>query len=341
MRHYSLMLPQFWTGTTGKAITAASKDARIVATYLLTCEHANMIGLYRLPLLYAAEETGLKRREVAVALEHLKLLEFAYYDEATEFVWVVEMARFQLSLSPGEAINDKDTRVKTVAALYKHLPTNPFLAPFFDRYVAILRLPCKRDFLSEQKPHRSPMEGASVPHTRDTYSVSDPDPDSVRKGEVGETITSLDRSTLLTPEQIRDRWNAIEGVKTCGEIGKTIRDRIGARLREHSKVEWWDTVFHRVRASDFLCGRTNGARGSFRASLTWTLSPTNLDKLLAGDYDSIASNGHQPPTCTKRIQRPTDRFIRPCAQPADPTSKSNEPRCSEHLTVEANGHALH
>src|SRR5690348_12693492 len=106
MRHYSLILPPFWTGTTGKALRAAGKDIRILATYVLTCEHANMLGLYRLPVLYAAEETGLKRREVISAFKQLKAIGFADYDEATEFVWVVEMARFQLGLLPGETLKE-------------------------------------------------------------------------------------------------------------------------------------------------------------------------------------------------------------------------------------------
>jgi hypothetical protein len=54
-----------------------------------------------------------------------------------------------------------------------------------------------------------------------------------------------------------------------------------------------------------------------------------------------STNGHQPLTCTKRIQQPGDRFLRLCAQPADPMSSPNEPRCSGHLKMETKGHALH
>jgi hypothetical protein len=44
MRSYATVLPAFWTGATGKAITAAGKGARIVAAYLLTCEQASILG---------------------------------------------------------------------------------------------------------------------------------------------------------------------------------------------------------------------------------------------------------------------------------------------------------
>jgi hypothetical protein len=36
-------------------------------------------------------------------------------------------------------------------------------------------------------------------------------------------------------------------------------------------------------------------------------------------------------SCSKRIQGPHDRFLRPCGQPASRESKPEEPRCDEHL----------
>jgi len=330
MRSYAILLPAFWTGSTGKAITAAGKDARIVAAYLPTCEHANMLGLYRLPLLYAAEETGLKRREVTAALEQLKALGYARYDAATEFVWVLEMARFQLGLLPSETLKDGDKRAKGAARLYKQIPSNPFLGSFHDRYSQVLRLPLRRDFLLETKPHTSPFEGTSEPLARGYDPV--PDHDSVRKGERGEPKTLSNPEAELTIEDVRAQWNSLPGVKPCKEIGKTIRDRVQARIQDHPIRGWWESLFERVRSSDFLCGRTNGSQGPFQASLTWILSPKNLDKLLAGDYDPIISNGQgQARTCTKRVQGPEDQFLRDCGKPASPQSRPNAPRCAEHF----------
>lgn len=330
MRSFATVLSQFWTGRTGKAIAAAGKDARIVATYLLTCEHANMLGLYRLPLLYAAEETGLKRREVADALSQLQAIGFAHYDEATEFVWVLEMARFQLGLLLGEPLKEGDKRTKGAARLYKQIPSNPYLAPFHDRYSEVLSLPTRRDFTVETKPHASPCGGASEPLTRGYGPGPDPGPD--RKGDTGETTNPSPSSPAITPGQIQERWNTIPGVKPCKKIGETIRERVEARIKEHPTPAWWENLFQQVRASDFLCGRTHGSKGPFRASLTWILSPTNLDKLIAGDYDPIASNGHgSEQTCTKRVQGQDDRFARACGQPASSESRPSEPRCAEHL----------
>jgi hypothetical protein len=330
MRVFATLRSQFWTGATGKAITAAGKDARIMATYLLTCEHANMIGLYRLPLLYVKEETGLKHREVLSALEQLRPMDFAVYDPETEFVWVCEMARFQLDLLPHEPLKEGDHRAQGAARLYKHLAPNPFLLPFYERYAQSLRLPLTRNFLTEKKPLGSPLGEASEPLIRGYVPVPDLVP--VRKGETGETKTVSLSLGELTSETIRERWNAIPGVKPCKKLGKTIGDRIQARLREYPSQDWWTEFLQQVQASDFLCGRTNGKEGPFHASLDWILGPKVLDKLLAGNYDPVTSNGHGPvQTCTKRVQGPDERFLRPCGQPASPESRPTEPRCSQHL----------
>ena len=302
-----------------------------MATYLLTCEHANMLGLYRLPLLYATEETGLKRREVAAALEQLKAVEFAHYDEATEFVWVLEMARFQLGLLPSDTLKEGDKRAKGAARLYKQISSNPFLGPFHDRYSEVLGLPIRRDFLAETKPYVSPFRGASEPLARGYGPGLGLDLD--RKGDTGETKTMSLPSAELTSETVREGWNAIPGVKPCKTLGKTIRDRIQARLKEYPSQNWWTEFNQQVRASDFLCGRTNGKEGPFHASLDWILGPKVLDKLLAGNYDPITSNGHGPSlTCTKRVQGPDERFLRPCGQPVSRQSRQTEPRCSQHLS---------
>lgn len=332
MRSHAIVLPQFWTGSTGKAITAAGKDTRILATYLLTCDHSNMIGLYRLPLLYATEETGLKRREILSALDRLRLLDFALYDLSSEFIWVREMARIQLGLLVGETLKDGDKRAKGVAALYKHLPVNPFLGPFHDRYAAILRLPLRRDQEAEKKALGSPFYGASEPLARGP--IPDPDPDLLRKGETGETKSAEGNAatSTLTAEDLRRKWNQIPGVKPCKTVGPTIRDRIRTRLREHPEPAWWNDFFKQVGASDFLTGRTNGTRGTFQASLDWILKPANLDKLQAGNYDNPVSE--QRPVadaCTWPLNG-NGRRPRPCGQPIEQNQPLPvRPFCPQHL----------
>lgn len=130
MRDYAKVSPQFWIGATGKALRAAGIEAQVVAMYLMTNPHANMLGLYYVPTMYIAHETGMTLEGTCKGLQRASEAGFCEYDEASEVVWVHEMARFQIA----DNLKANDNRCKGVQAEYDALPENPYLAPFFERY---------------------------------------------------------------------------------------------------------------------------------------------------------------------------------------------------------------
>jgi len=80
-------------------------------------------------------------------------------------------------------------------------------------------------------------------------------------------------------------WNSLAG--SCGlsqidEItaGSPREKAALARIREGRDFA---AVFAKIRASPFLRGETT----TFRASFNWIINPTNLVKILEGDYDEI------------------------------------------------------
>ena len=163
MRNYSKVFPQFWIGTTGKRIRTAGVDAQILAMYVMTSPHANMLGLYYLPLAYIVHETGLTMEGASKALASLSGIGFCHYDEATEMVWVVEMARFQV----GEQLKPEDKRSKGVQNGYDSLTANPYLSQFFERYSVPFGMSRSKGFDSETaKVHVSRSEAPSKPRAR-------------------------------------------------------------------------------------------------------------------------------------------------------------------------------
>ncbi len=59
MRDYATVAPQFWLGKTGRELRKKAlkrRWSRFLSHDLAT--HANMLGLYYLPILYIAHETG-------------------------------------------------------------------------------------------------------------------------------------------------------------------------------------------------------------------------------------------------------------------------------------------
>lgn len=150
MRDYSILTPTFWIGQTGKALRGHT-EAQIVAIYLLSSPHANMLGLYYLPLIYIAHETGLTTEGASKGLQRLSEEGYAHYDEISEYVWVVEMARYQI----GGSLDIKDNRVKGIQREYDSLPSNCFLGQFFDKYHEPFHLKSPRKPEAPSKPLRS------------------------------------------------------------------------------------------------------------------------------------------------------------------------------------------
>lgn len=145
MRNYGTVSPHFWTGKTGKELRK-SPEGLIVSLYLVTCPHANMLGLYYVPLLYIAHETGLGIEGASKGLQWAEKAGFCSYDHDTEIVWVHEMARFQIA----EQLKPTDKRSIGAQNEYNSLPSNPYLASFYDKYSNAFCMTAKREYLSEK-----------------------------------------------------------------------------------------------------------------------------------------------------------------------------------------------
>lgn len=117
MRAYSKITPQFWIGATGKALRG-DLEAQVVALHLMTGPHSDMTGAFHCPVLYIAHETGLPFEGASKALQRLCEGGFCLYDEASEWVFVFNMARFQIA----DTLKPNDNRVKGLREDVKKMP---------------------------------------------------------------------------------------------------------------------------------------------------------------------------------------------------------------------------
>lgn len=127
----------FWTGQTGRRLRTHPAEVREVAVYLLTAPGKSLYGLYYKTLTSMREETGRAEKSIRHALAVLDDETFACYDDVNEYVWVVEMAAYQLGPLP---LHAGDFRVTNANRWYHRCPPNIFLGAFFDRYGDDLRL---------------------------------------------------------------------------------------------------------------------------------------------------------------------------------------------------------
>lgn len=158
MREYARISPKFWVGETGKQIRSLGAESQLLAMYLMTSPHSNMLGLYWCPINYIAHETGLTLQGASKALQRLIDCGFCDYDSDSEFVWVVEMAKYQI----GDALKPTDKQSKGVQNTYDDLPRNPYLCGFYEKYSVSFCMTNKRDSESKSTGIRRGIEGASM-----------------------------------------------------------------------------------------------------------------------------------------------------------------------------------
>jgi hypothetical protein len=84
MREYGKVYTAFWSDPT---IRSMSEDARVLALYLLTCQHGNSIGLFRLPNAYAADDLQWTTERVSKGF--LDLIESKFLVRETTSNWLV------------------------------------------------------------------------------------------------------------------------------------------------------------------------------------------------------------------------------------------------------------
>lgn len=235
MREFARVLPSFWTGETGRRLRALGVEAQLMGLYLITCPHADAFGLFRLPLPYVAHDTGLSIEGASKALRSLSEAGFADYEEASESVWVPEMARVQI----GESLKPTDKRHAWVATELEKRRKHPFFGRFIERY---------------RQPYALKTEGPS----EGLAGPSDAKSKSKSKSRIKKPSSSDEPTTPSEGAQIRavfDHWVTVmrRNPKTT-KLDSKREGKIRARLREGRTVEELCRAVDGCRASAWHMG---------------------------------------------------------------------------------------
>lgn len=135
MREYGSVSPQFWIGKTGKQLRG-NAESQVLALYLMTSPHANMIGVFHCPVMYMAHETGLGLEGASKALASLVEAGFCLYDDESETVFVIRMAAHQV----GENLKADDNKVKGVQKEVAKITVASLKKAFVDEYAVSFHL---------------------------------------------------------------------------------------------------------------------------------------------------------------------------------------------------------
>lgn len=153
MRNYSIVVPQFWIGSSGRQLRGDAL-AQVVALYLISNPHANMAGLYYLPLVTMAHEIGSPLKGALKGLQRVVGVGFATYDKASEYVFVHEMARYQI----GDSLKPGDNRISSIVKTVGECPSPLLVNKFRERYADVFHLPELPKQETPESPSEAPLE---------------------------------------------------------------------------------------------------------------------------------------------------------------------------------------
>lgn len=130
MRDFCKFPVSFWASSLAKVIRKIGPNNLLIATYLQSNTHSNMIGVYHLPLEYIAIDTGIPLTEIHNVINTLQEVNFCHYDVEHEYVWVLDFAAKQT----GENLCKSDKRVVAIHKLFANLPQLCFIDAFYKKY---------------------------------------------------------------------------------------------------------------------------------------------------------------------------------------------------------------
>lgn len=116
-REYASVSPDKWRSKTGRQLRG-DPWAMVIQDYLITCPLSEMTGAYYLPKCMIIAETGISPSELDRVMVKLQELDFCRYYEEDEYIFVRNMARYQIS----QTLNERDNRRAKVRKDLERLP---------------------------------------------------------------------------------------------------------------------------------------------------------------------------------------------------------------------------
>ncbi|MFJ3048575.1 hypothetical protein ACIPEN_22300 [Herbaspirillum chlorophenolicum] len=218
MRDYGKVSPKFWTGSTGKALRG-QHEAQIVAFYLMTCPTSEMTGVFDCPMLYIAHETGLGMEGASKGLQRLIEGDFCTYDEASEVVFVHEMAKWQI----GETLKVNDNQVKSVQKAFKAMPDGLKQA-FYERYSEAFHLPLASPLQAPSKPRTGTRERTGAGTRTDSVPDGTGGEPPSEEGQSGKTADQLTKDELWKAGKSLLSAQGMPAAQCGTFVGKLVKD---------------------------------------------------------------------------------------------------------------------
>lgn len=288
MRDYGIVSPKFWTGDTGKQLRKDA-SAQVLALYLMTSPHATMIGVYYCPIMYMAHETGLGMEGATKALARLIEMGFCTFDEASETVFVTNMAAYQIA----EQLKSDDKRVTGIRREVDKMPAGEIKTAFLATYSGAFHLVDEAAFDSPLQAPSKPLLSQEQDQKQEQDQEKKPSASSADKLPPcphREILALFAKHLPTLPQPKPELWTGARAKHLAARWRwlLTATKRGGERYAstEAEALAWLERFFGYVAGSDFLTGRTGKFSG---CDLGWLMNEENFAKVVQGNYENKAA----------------------------------------------------
>lgn len=242
MRDYGKVYTAFWTSND---VQGMSEDARTIAIYLLTCPHGNMLGCFRLPMAYVAEDLNWDAERANDAFNELSSSGYIMRCPKTQWTLITQYLKWNLFENPNvakaavkayDALNApevmKMTMTKTFVEHGKHV---------LESEMARIR----KVMEGYEKGLNNPLELSSYTRTYLTEPEPEPEPNQEEKTLV------LKQETLGFPEIPELKKEFPDDFE---EVWKAYPARHGANPKKDAFKQWKARVKEGVAKSEMFDG---------------------------------------------------------------------------------------
>lgn len=305
MRDYGIVSPRFWIGETGRKLRSMPYAQR-VAMYLLTAPASEMTGVYYCPVATILNDVGLPSESLArdhegalkaviEALKVLQSLDFCKFDFDSEYVFVKEMARWQIA----EKLKPTDNRVKGIIKTVESMP-EPMRSRFIARYNDDFSLGFEVEKLQKNEAPSEPLRSQEQEQEQEqdiNKNLSDErfSSDSPELSLDGESDAPK-RAPGIPMQKIVETYNAKLGstLGVCRQLNAQRKGNLRQRWMDIAAIvesdkpqdvlQGFSDYYAKVSRSDFLMGRKKDC--TFKASFDWIHNSSNFLKIFEGNYEN-------------------------------------------------------
>ncbi len=115
MKTFGKIESRFWISDD---IQSLSGDSKLLAVYLLTCEHSDLSGVYRLPMGYITADLGWTHTITSRSLDDLATIGFISRREGSDFICINKFFQYNEPTNQGQL----EARIKHLEELPDNLP---------------------------------------------------------------------------------------------------------------------------------------------------------------------------------------------------------------------------